>query len=415
MGYIQNWYQVTDRFKGLTLGVVAHKHFWGDPEGIKTTGGFGRQIEAFSRYFQKTILVVPFKRRHVPRPGYLVHIENQEIVPLPYFSGVGARGKLSFLVKIPIITCQIWRTYRRCDVVHYRMPGYVGILGLLVHKLRRARPGFVWLGTDWPERIRQIRDTRLRRLMAGVAARMLPWLMQDVSTFALGHMPGTYRGSHRYVHAAVSTVTSGNDIAETKDFELASPPRLLFVGRLAREKGLVYLIEAMAICKSEGVALDLTIVGEGSERVRIKKLTTDLDLEGQVHFEGFVPLGEDLWEFYRQADIFVLPSLSEGQGKVLIEAMASGLVVVATRVGGIPTIVEHDVNGLLVEPRLAEGIAEAIQRLLREPQTRRQLARNALALARKYTIEAQTESLMEQLLQDIQALGWQHVRIEDSR
>jgi glycosyltransferase involved in cell wall biosynthesis len=91
---------------------------------------------------------------------------------------------------------------------------------------------------------------------------------------------------------------------------------------------------------------------------------------------------------------------------VLIEAMASGLIVIASDVGGVPTLVQDGVNGLLVEPRSPEAIAAALQRLLQEPALRQRLAHNALATAREYTIEEQTRRLIAQLAQDFHALGW---------
>jgi glycosyltransferase involved in cell wall biosynthesis len=395
-------------FKSATLGVISHKHLWGDPEGIKTTGGFGRQVEELSQYFEKTILVVPFEKRHAPQPGYVIRIKNQEIVPLPYFSSAGIRGKLDLLTKTPLIAWRTWHAYMYCDVVSYWLSGYAGALGLLVHRLRRSRAGFILLGGDWPERIRQqSRDTWLRRLMSSAVEHMLPWLMQGVPIFAVGHLSEKYKQSNSFVHAGVQTTLSARDVADVHNIGLAPQPHLLYVGRLAAEKGLPYLIEAMALCQRDGLTFDLTVVGDGTERGTIEGLVAKHGLENQVRFKGFIPLGPELQKSYRQADIFVLPSLSEGVAKVLIEAMANGLVIIATRVGGIPTIIEDGVNGLLVEPRSPEAIACAIKRILQEPEMWRYLSRNALSSAWKYTIEEHTERLMNQLSEDLYALGWQ--------
>ncbi len=387
-------------FRNLTLGVVTHKFLWQDPEGIKTTGGFGRQIEEISRYFAKTVLVIPFKKESVSRPGYVIRIDSLEIIPLPTFDGAGWQGKLDFLLKAPWIAWRIWQASGKWDVVQYRIPGYVGVLGLFLHKLRRARKGFVWLGTDWPDRIRQTRDTPLRRMMAGlVSYLLLPWLIRGVPTFALGEMAGKFNHSE-YVHTAISTVLSKNVLVKEPKEELSIPPSLLFIGRLAPEKGLPYLIEALVLCSQQGLVLNLVLVGDGSEQ-ELREQISRYGLKEQVCFKGYVPLGERLWDLYRQADIFVLPSLSEGQGKVLIEAQACGLPIIATRVGGIPTIIKDGVNGLLVQPRSPEAIAKAIQRLLESPELRKRLSRNALVSVRAYTIEAQTEKMMQQLCVDL--------------
>jgi glycosyltransferase involved in cell wall biosynthesis len=180
----------------------------------------------------------------------------------------------------------------------------------------------------------------------------------------------------------------------------------LFVGRLAVEKGLKYLVEAISLCKKDGIELDLTIVGDGDERKALENLIDEQNLGKYVDFKGFVPLGEEMQKIYRQADVFILPSTSEGMPKVLIEALANGLVVIASHVGGIPTLIQNGVNGLLIASRSPSSIADAIQKILMDPATHKKMAQNGLATAMKYTIEERTQHLISQLGDDFSALGW---------
>jgi len=395
-----------NEFDNKTLGIISSKIFWSDSDGIKTTGGFARQIEGLSQYYREVMLIVPFKETQSKQPGYCIRIEGLRVVPLPYHTGSGIRGKLDSLIKLPRITQLIWQSYKRCDVNNYWMSGYVGTIGLLVHKLRRSRPGFTRLGTDWPERIRQTHDTPVRRFLARILVLLLPWLMRGLPLFAVGELSSKYGASNPYAHADVQTVLSETEIAVEIAFKYANPLRLLYVGRLSVEKGLRYLIEAVSICAKQGIPIHLTLVGDGEERGQLEFLTVTYGIQDQVHFTGFVPLGDELRSYYRQANVFVLPSLSEGVPKVLIEAMASGLHIIATQVGGIPTLIEDGVNGRLVEPRSAVAIAEAIQDISREPEACQQMAKNTLASAKEYTIEAQTEQLIKQLQVDFQEIGW---------
>ena len=397
----------TAKFRRLTLGITSHKQLWIDPEGIKTTGGFGRQIEAFAGYFNKTVLVVPCESYSTSQPGNMINIDNLKIIHLPYFNGKSLQGKLDFLFfKAAKFFCLLWRVYPDCDVWQYRLSSYVGLLGLIVHKLRRSRPGFVWLGTDWPDRIRQSGNTLPRRLMASILERLLSCLLRDIPIFALGKMAGRFSNHNLYTHQAISTVLKSDEIVKKFSMEMSSPPKLLFVGRLAFEKGLRYLIRALKICLCEGYELQLILVGEGPEQSSLNRMLAQLNLEQYVTFEGFISQGKDLWEQYRKADIFVLPSLSEGQGKVLIEAMAAGMPIVATRVGGIPTVIENGKNGLLVEPRSPEALAKAVKRILDEPELRYSLAKNAIDSAYIYTIEKQTKEIIQALSDDLILQGW---------
>ena len=398
-------------FKQMTLGVIAHKDFWADPEGLKTTGGFGRQIEELGRHFGGTILVVPFRAQTSVQPGFKMHSEGLAIIPLPLFRPTGLFGKLDFLIKMPVITRRVWTAYTRSEIVQFRLPGYVGVLGLLVHKLRRSRPGFVYLGGDWSERIRQTRDNPFR-LIAHVIDWVLPWLIRGAPTFVVGkQMADRYRQTHPHVHQVVTTVISKDDIHAPGRREIGHIVKLLYVGRLDPVKGLRYLIEALRIYSESGQRFELTMAGPDLRGSEIADLVEEHGFRDQMSFPGYVPLGEKLWQIYRSADVFVLPSLSEGQPKVLIEAMANGLVVIATRVGGIPSIVEDEVNGLLVQPRSPEAIASALGRVVRDSELRERLARNAFEAARAFTIEEQTEQVVNQLRVDLESFGrWPAVR-----
>jgi glycosyltransferase involved in cell wall biosynthesis len=134
---------------------------------------------------------------------------------------------------------------------------------------------------------------------------------------------------------------------------------LIFVGRFRPEKDMTSLIKAMRIMVERNQKVKLVVVGGGPQERRLKKLAAELNLVQQVNFVGQVP-HEKVSGYMAAADVLVLPSLSEGFPVVLPEAMACGLPIVATKVGGIPEIVTDGENGLLVEPRNPEQIAEAV-------------------------------------------------------
>lgn len=159
---------------------------------------------------------------------------------------------------------------------------------------------------------------------------------------------------------------------------------LLFVGRLAEKKGVTYLISAMKAVVKAFPDCKLVIVGDGPEKPALQRQAQQLGLSDSVVFAGSVP-NQLLPPYYRAADIFILPSVvdsrgdTEGLGVVLLEAIAAGCPVVASRVGGIPDIVIHNRTGLLVEQKNPGQLAEAVVSLLRN----RQLAKKLSAAARK--------------------------------
>lgn len=160
------------------------------------------------------------------------------------------------------------------------------------------------------------------------------------------------------------------------DVRRDAPPHLLFVGRLARQKGVDVLLDALARLREQ--SWRLTIVGDGPERVPLGEQAARLGLAERVHFHGWAQR-EELPGLYRSADAFVFPSHDEGMPNVVLEAMASGLAIVATRVPGNDELVQG--NGTLVPPGDAEAFASALTPLLGDAARRAEMARASRALA----------------------------------
>jgi len=169
--------------------------------------------------------------------------------------------------------------------------------------------------------------------------------------------------------------------------------QLAYLGRLAREKGLYELLQAVRAARAQGVQTRLTIAGGGPEEGTLKRYALALDLAPDVEFVGPV-FGEDKLKLLGAADVFVLPSYNEGLPYALLEGMAAGAAVVSTPVGAIPDVVADGVHGLLVPPQDAAAIARAITHLA---SNRDVLARMSAAcrsrIAGAYSIERLTESL----------------------
>lgn len=159
---------------------------------------------------------------------------------------------------------------------------------------------------------------------------------------------------------------------------------IIFVGRLHPVKGVQYLIEAMVTVHREMPEAELVIVGDGAERSRLEELTERLNLNGCIQFMGQMPQ-ESIPKIMCQADVFALSSLSESFGIVNLEAMAAGLPIVATNVGGVPDIVEEGVNGLLVNPESPGKIADKLLFLLENDEIRAEMTSNNREKVKLYT------------------------------
>lgn len=146
------------------------------------------------------------------------------------------------------------------------------------------------------------------------------------------------------------------------------PVRLLSIGRLIEKKGFKFLIETGRLLRSAGLPFVCQIVGEGPEQERLEELIREHHLSDMVQLTGPLPQTK-LVEMLAQSSIFVFPAIHDSSGDtdnlptVLIEAMASRLPIVATNIAGIPEIVQHDENGLLVPEKDPAQLADAIRAL----------------------------------------------------
>lgn len=154
-------------------------------------------------------------------------------------------------------------------------------------------------------------------------------------------------------------------LEKKKEFGLKDGPVIGIVARLSDVKGHAYLIEAMPSVIQALPKARLLIVGEGKMKPELIALAKRLGIREQV---VFIPEVEDTRDVLAAMDLFVMPSLKEGLGLALMEAMASGLAVIGSDVGGIRSLIEHNKNGLLVKPADAKALSGAILRMLSDPE-----------------------------------------------
>jgi glycosyltransferase involved in cell wall biosynthesis len=145
--------------------------------------------------------------------------------------------------------------------------------------------------------------------------------------------------------------------------------RLLIVGRMASVKGIPVLLDAIKRLRSTHPDLNLTVVGDGPERASFEQHARDLGIEACIDFVGYQSQAE-VRKRLCATDVFVLPSFAEGVPVVLMEAMAAGVPVVATRIAGVAELVDDGRSGLLVPPGDTGALAAAIDELLTDPDKR---------------------------------------------
>ena len=163
-----------------------------------------------------------------------------------------------------------------------------------------------------------------------------------------------------------------------------------FVGWLLPIKGPMHLLKAMVDVWQDYEDTNLVFIGKGDLDVDLRAAALRAGANGRVNFLGW---RNDIDEIMPLFDIFVLPSLNEGMGRVIVEAMAAGKPVVASNVGGIPDLVKQNRNGLLVPPGDEKALAASIKQLISNPQKAKMMGQCGRKLCNQFSLEAMVEKI----------------------
>jgi glycosyltransferase involved in cell wall biosynthesis len=242
---------------------------------------------------------------------------------------------------------------------------------------KRSRPKYVATRRmDYPERRGWYTNLLYNRKLDGVIAisRVIAegLAQSGVERRKIRHIPSGIEPD-RFISADAEKLTS-------KD-----PPVIGSAAVLEARKGHEFLLEAAALLKADGVNLTYRIAGDGPLRRQLERQVAHLGLQGQVQFLGFVG---DIAKFFVDIDIFVMPSLHEGLGVAVLEAMAAGKPVIASRIGGLAESVADDVTGILVPPANATALAQAIAKLVQSRSLAREMGQQGRRrIERHFTLE----------------------------
>ncbi|UCG36208.1 MAG: glycosyltransferase family 4 protein [Candidatus Bathyarchaeota archaeon] len=176
---------------------------------------------------------------------------------------------------------------------------------------------------------------------------------------------------------------------------------VLYVGRLVPQKGVEYLIRAVPRISRRLPEAKFVIVGEGWMRQHLEWLADQTGQRWRVRFTGFIS-DEELVALTKSADVMVVPSVYEPFGIVALEAMAAGVPIVASRVGGLAEVIEHDKTGVYIYPRSLDSVAWGVERVLSDPGYRDWIVKNALEAVKNrfswQTVARQTIDVYKRVL-----------------
>ena len=273
--------------------------------------------------------------------------------------------------KDPAAYVRMWHTLRRLRpaIVHTRNLGTVDMQWVAVAAgvPRRVHGEHGWEASD-PRGLNP-RSLRIRRACRPAVHRYVP-MSRDLADW----LQSAVRVPGSRIRQAYSGVDTGRFRPATTSEIAARAAHIVRIGTVGRldpvknHAALLKSVRAILDRRSElGTVLRLTIVGDGPQRAALESMTRELGLQGKVEFTG---TRDDTADLMRTFDVFVLASMNEGISNTILEAMATGLPVLAARVGGNPELVVPDVTGLLYDPADGEGLTAGLTRYVDEPALR---------------------------------------------
>ncbi len=214
-----------------------------------------------------------------------------------------------------------------------------------------------------------------------------------------------YAGISSQIGQVITTTIRDIDIFERKpEITNKNSIKILFTGRIDPAKGLFELVNALPLILKKISSVHLNIVGweDSSSKIvenKLLDLAHELGVQENIHFLGKKKVGEELLEFYREADIYILPSYHEGFPRTIWEAMSQGTPVIASNVGGIPGYLTNNLNCLLISPHSVDEIYQGVIEMVNNDDLRNEVVKNAYRIVSKVTLERQTKNLIEQISQ----------------
>lgn len=321
----------------------------------------------YRQYIKDVVVALRCSKANAAKPAWLrIDGEGINVVPIP-----DPPSPLRALMMFPKFFRAGYRAINSCDRYLLKLPEPTAIFfGLLLVLLRKkyavevmadSRAGILFAKSKMPfVRFYALLFDELTKLLvrrAGCAA--------YVSNYLRSRYPNKLR-EQEWVFC--SAELEDQIIGKPKPVESFNvrPFKIFSAGRFSAEKGHIYLVRAFKkVCESAKRDVELHLVGDGPERCHLEKEVKDLGISNFVHFHGYVRKGPQLFSLLDQAHLLVIPSLTEGMGRGMIEAMARGLPCLASNVGGIPEYLD---GNSLFPPADPKAIAEKILSILDKPQ-----------------------------------------------
>ncbi len=346
-----------------------------------------REMNIWSNYVDKIVLVAPLQLQPPTTIDIAYAHQNIDFRKVSSYDFLSLNSTFKALLKLPKISYAIYKAMKVSDHIHLRCPGNMGLLGCIVQILFPGKPKTAKYAGNWDLTAKQPLSYRLQK-----------WILSN--TFLTKNMQVLVYGEWENSTKNIKPFFTASYFEKDK---IAVTPRILsgkisfvFVGTLSNGKQPLYAIQLIEQLYKRNYEVELSIFGEGSERVGLENYIKTNGLENIVYLKGNQNQ-QTVKEAYIKNHFVVLPSLSEGWPKVIAEGMFWGCLPIASGVSCVPNMLGNEKRSLLLEMNL-ENDVDQIESLLKDNDLYKEKVSKAIDWSRNYTLDV-FETEIKKLLQ----------------
>lgn len=338
----------------MKLLIISHTPHYMNGTQLKGWGATVREIDYLAELFDEIIHIAPLYAGKPPESALAYDSQKVSFVPVTPAGGSAFASKLGILRELPRYLSVILRYSSQADVVHVRCPANISLLAIIALAFIR-NPSKRWIkyAGNWHPSGKESFSYTFQRW----------WLRQNFARSKVT-VNGEWSDQPSHIHNFLNPCLTDEELQEgmraAEHKSIGDAMQLVFVGRLETAKGVARILEIVKELHQTGLSVKIDLIGDGAERSKFEAWCHTHQLEQIVNFRGWLARSQ-LNEFYANAHIMLFPSNSEGWPKVLSEAMAFGVVPVASDVSGIPATLRHFGTGKTFQADDLSAFVKAIQ------------------------------------------------------
>jgi glycosyltransferase involved in cell wall biosynthesis len=362
----------------MRLLIIGHTaHYLRDGQVV----GWGptiKEVNWLARAFNDVTHLACFHNIQAPDSALPYDTDKVHFVPVPPAGGLTLRDKLRVLLIAPNYLSTILKNISDADVIQVRSPGALGLYAIVVLGLTQGKMRWTKYAGNWSETGNLPPSFAFQR-----------WWLKKGFTHGPVTVNGKWPDSSGYIYSFYNPSLTIEEIIDARRFctekQLSSPVRLIFVGRLESTKGVDSCLDIILKLRTQ-FDVHLEILGDGSELNNLQARCASLEIEPFVTFHGWVP-HDEVKRHLAEAHFILLPSASEGWPKVLSEAMAYGVVPVASNISAIPQILEETRAGFAMPATDVEQFTDTIIKTVHDPLRWKEMSLAGIKAAKIFTYE----------------------------